>query len=93
MIVSGRYPEGIAAHSRWLSAAIPPVQQHHSDPIPEGLQPLESLAQSYGWNPSGIQEPVGHEIRWYRYARPPAMNCDPSGVGFWHLTGYPVGGM
>ena len=56
MIVSGRYPEGIAAHSRWLSAAIPPVQQHHSDPIPEGLQPLESLAQSYGWNPSGIQE-------------------------------------
>ena len=36
------YPEGIAANSRWLSKAIPP-EKLPSQPIPEGLQPCESL--------------------------------------------------
>ena len=37
------YPEGIAAHSRWSSVAIPPEKRLPSQPIPEGLQPCESL--------------------------------------------------
>ena len=36
-------PEGIAAHSRWLSKAIPPEKRLPRQPIPEGLQPCESL--------------------------------------------------
>ena len=41
------YPEGIAAISRWLSKAIPPEKRVRSQPIPEGLQPCESLSGSH----------------------------------------------
>ena len=35
-------PEGIPAHSRWLSEAIPPVKRLPSQTIPKGLQPFSS---------------------------------------------------
>jgi hypothetical protein len=63
----------VAAISRWLSAAIPPIQS-----IPEGSQ------QAFGQtccDPSGIVPFFGSRNRWCRCAQPPANRYDPSGIG------------
>ena len=63
------------------------AQRHHrtaASPhpsIPEGLQPSHHGIGQSGWNPSGIQSALDSRDRWCRCARPPAMGCDPSGVG------------
>ena len=71
---------GMAACSRWLSAATPPVGEKnrvHPEGMPADL--LVIIINSFAGTPAGVQL-IRTSFRWRRFAQPPATCCDTSGV-------------
>ena len=77
-MVSILTPEGVAAISRGLSEAIPPVVAEAIGPTPEGSQQHGMI--EFSATPSGVECVDARLNRGYRYAQPPANGFDPSGV-------------
>jgi hypothetical protein len=75
------FPEGNSGHSRCSSAATPPDSGVFQSVYPGGIAAFASLNWSQRLESRRDTGACGGRDRWCRCARPPAMGCDPFGVG------------